>query len=217
MLLPLIFLLSAITIGYAVVLFESCLAAAGYRRSIGYLLTPAGRSCSRHCWRCFTARALRRPALARRARPRLRRKPAGLHVLAGTAFHLSPFVAAARRFQRHSPAQLFIGGALLMLGGVLLRINAFLVGYDTGTGWSTSPQCPRCWSRSACSPSRCSGCIVITRRFPVLPRDARPPPPCGTARRRSESPPHGQRIVIDPVTRIEATCGWTWRSPTAAS
>jgi Ni/Fe-hydrogenase subunit HybB-like protein len=53
MLLPLIFLLSAITIGYAVVLFESCLSAA--RLPALDRDAPAAprwrRSCSA-CWRC---------------------------------------------------------------------------------------------------------------------------------------------------------------------
>ena len=42
--LPLIYLLSAVTIGYAVVLFESCLAAAGYRRKLEmHILTPLSK------------------------------------------------------------------------------------------------------------------------------------------------------------------------------
>lgn len=44
MALPLIYLLSAITIGYAVILFESCMAAAGFRRQMEtHILTPLSK------------------------------------------------------------------------------------------------------------------------------------------------------------------------------
>jgi len=92
-----------------------------------------------------------------------------------TACFLSPFVLLRGERQRRNPARLFVGGALLMLGGVLLRINAFLVGYDTGTGWSYFPSAPELLVTFGMFAIEVLGYIVITRRFPVLPREDAPP------------------------------------------
>ena len=58
-----------------------------------------------------------------------------------------------------------------MLGGSLLRINAFLVGYDTGEGWSYFPSVPELLVTIGMFAIEVLGYIVITRRFPVLPRE----------------------------------------------
>ena len=171
MLLPLIFLLSAITIGYAVVLFESCLAAAGYRRSIEmHLLTPLAKIMLGVLAVFLLVRfgdLLWRGALGHAFAANLQAFMFWLE----TACFLSPFVLLRSEFQRRNPARLFIGGALLMLGGVLLRINAFLVGYDTGTGWSYFPSVPELLVTIGMFAIEVLGYIVITRRFPVLPRE----------------------------------------------
>lgn len=175
MLLPLIFLLSAITIGYAVVLFESCLAAAGYRRSIEmHLLTPLAKIMLGVLAVFMLVRfgdLLWRGALGHAFAADLQAFMFWLE----TACFLSPFVLLRSEVQRRNPARLFIGGALLMLGGVLLRINAFLVGYDTGTGWSYFPSVPELLVTFGMFAIEVLGYIVITRRFPVLPREDAPP------------------------------------------
>jgi hypothetical protein len=64
---PLLYLLTAITMGYAVVLFESCLTSTAYRRKIeGHLLTPLAKNHAR-LPRRVPGGAHRRPGGARRA------------------------------------------------------------------------------------------------------------------------------------------------------
>ncbi len=171
MALPAIFLISAITIGYAVVLFESCLAAAGYRRKIEmHLLTPLARVMLGMLAVFLVLRfgdLLVRGALGHAFETNLQSVMFWLE----TACFVAPLVLLRSVAHRRRPARLFVAGALLMLGGSLLRINAFLVGYDTGEGWSYFPSVPELLVTIGMFAIEVLGYIVITRRFPVLPRE----------------------------------------------
>ncbi|MEZ5628587.1 MAG: Ni/Fe-hydrogenase cytochrome b subunit [Rhodocyclaceae bacterium] len=169
--LPLIFLISAITMGYAVVLFESCLAAAGYRRTIEmHLLTPLSRIMLGMLGVFLAVRfgdLVFRGALGYAFEGSLQAAMFWLE----TACFVAPFVLLRSEAARRNPARLFVAGGLLMLGGVLLRINAFLVGYDTGEGWSYFPSVPEMLVTFGMFAIEILAYIVITRRFPVLPRE----------------------------------------------
>jgi len=171
MALPAIFLISAITIGYAVVLFESCLAAAGYRRKIEmHLLTPLARVMLGMLSIFLVLRfgdLIVRGALGYAFEATLQ----SLMFWLETACFAAPLVLLRSAAQRRNPARLFVAGALLMLGGSLLRVNAFLVGYDTGAGWSYFPSVPEMLVTIGMFAIEVLGYIVITRRFPVLPRE----------------------------------------------
>lgn len=169
--LPLIFLISAITIGYAVVLFESCLAAAGYRRTIEmHLLTPLSKIMLGMLGVFLAVRfgdLVFRGALGYAFEGSVQAAMFWLE----TACFVAPFVLLKSEAARRNPARLFVAGGLLMLGGVLLRINAFLVGYDTGEGWSYFPSVPEMLVTFGMFAIEILAYIVITRRFPVLPRE----------------------------------------------
>ncbi|MBT0959807.1 Ni/Fe-hydrogenase cytochrome b subunit [Denitromonas iodatirespirans] len=169
--LPLIFLISAITMGYAVVLFESCLAAAGYRRTIEmHLLTPLSKIMLGMLGVFLAVRfgdLIVRGALGYAFEGSVQAAMFWLE----TACFVAPFVLLRAQAARRNPARLFVAGALLMLGGVLLRINAFLVGYDTGEGWSYFPSVPEMLVTFGMFAIEILAYIVITRRFPVLPRE----------------------------------------------
>jgi Ni/Fe-hydrogenase subunit HybB-like protein len=57
-----------------------------------------------------------------------------------------------------------------MTGGALLRLNGFLIGYETGDGFSYFPTLPEILVTAGMFAIEVLGYIVITRRFPVLPR-----------------------------------------------
>ena len=58
-----------------------------------------------------------------------------------------------------------------MVGGSLLRLNGFLIGFDTGPGWRYFPSLTEILVTSAMFAIEVLGYIIITRRFPVLPRE----------------------------------------------
>lgn len=168
---PLLFLLTAVIMGYAVVLFESCVASSAYRRSIEmHLLTPMAK----------VMLGIVAVYLVVRLADLIVRGAFGM------AFELSletvmfwfemacfvvVFFVIGTEAQRRNPARLFIGGILLMLGGSLLRLNGFLIGYETGGGYQYFPSLPELMVTVGMFATEILGYIIITRRFPVLPRE----------------------------------------------
>jgi Ni/Fe-hydrogenase subunit HybB-like protein len=168
---PLLFLLTAIIMGYAVVLFESCVASSAYRRSIELnLLTPMAK----------VMLGLVAVYIVVRFADLAWRGALGLAVgltLESLMFWLEmacffvPFFIIGTAAQRRNPARLFLGGIFIMLGGALLRLNGFLIGYDTGGGYQYFPSLTEVLVTVGMFAVEVLGYIVITRRFPVLPRE----------------------------------------------
>jgi Ni/Fe-hydrogenase subunit HybB-like protein len=91
-----------------------------------------------------------------------------------TACFVVPLFLIGRERDRRNPARLFVAGIMLMLGGALLRINGFLVGYETGDGFKYFPALPELMVTVGMFAVHVIGYIVITRRYPVLPREEAP-------------------------------------------
>lgn len=168
---PLIYLLTAIVMGYGVVLFESCVAAASYRRQIEvHLLNPMSKIMLGALAVYLAVRVgdlAWRGAFGEAFRPT---RTAVFFWLENIAFVL-PFFLIARVEHRRNPARLFSAGLAIMVGGSLLRLNGFLIGYDTGPGWTYFPSLPEMMVTIGMFAIEVMGYIVITRRFPVLPRE----------------------------------------------
>ncbi|MDO8931996.1 MAG: Ni/Fe-hydrogenase cytochrome b subunit [Rhodocyclaceae bacterium] len=169
---PLLFLLTAIVMGYAVVLFESCVAASAYRRSIEvHLLNPMARIMLGIVAVYIAVRlgdVIARGVIGRSFHLSLE----GLMFWIEMACFIVPFFLIGREVQRRNPARLFVAGILLMLGGALLRLNGFLIGYDTGPGFRYFPALPEVLVTVGMFATEVLIYILVTRRFPVLPREA---------------------------------------------
>ena len=171
---PLLYLLSAIAIGYGVVLFETCVASSAYRRQIEmHLLQPMARVMLGVLAVFVVVRfgdLIARGALGHAFAFSLE----ALFFWLETICFLLPFALAGRAANRRNPARLFLAGVALMLAGVLLRVNGFLIGYDTGVGvdhgWNYFPSIAEMLVTMGMFAIEVLGYIVITRRFPVLPR-----------------------------------------------
>jgi len=169
MLLPVIYLMTAILLGFAVVIFEATLSSTGFKRQ---LETPVLTPLSKVMFGLLAAYVVVRVAdlLLRGA--------------LGTAFAATwqafwfwvemacfvvPLVLLATEQARRSAAKLFVGAVLLMLGGFLLRINGFLVGYMTGEGWHYFPSLAELMVTVGLIAFEILSYIVIVRNYPVLP------------------------------------------------
>jgi Ni/Fe-hydrogenase subunit HybB-like protein len=169
---PLLYLLTAVTMGYAVVLFESCLTSSAYRRKIEtHLLTPLSKVMLGFLVVYLLVRfgdLVVRGALGTAFTASLE----ALMFWLETACFVAPLIIIGREADRRNPARLFVSGILLMLGGALLRLNGFLIGYETGDGFSYFPALPELLVTIGMFAVEVLGYIIITRRFPVLPREA---------------------------------------------
>jgi len=170
---PLIYLLTAIIIGYGVVLFESCVAASAYRRKIEvHLLNPMSRIMLGVLAIYLLVRLgdlLARGALGEAFKPTLQAAAFWLENLCFVA----PFFLIGNAEARRDPSRLFLAGIAIMLGGILLRLNGFLIGYGhhTGSGWTYFPSFTEVMVTTGMFSIEVLGYIIITRRFPVLPRE----------------------------------------------
>lgn len=170
---PLIYLLTAIIIGYGVVLFESCVAASSYRRKIEtHLLNPMAKIMLGVLAVYLAVRVgdlLLRGAFGAAFKPSF----AALSFWVENLCFVAPFFLIGSVQARRNPARLFLAGIAIMMGGILLRLNGFLIGYGhfTGSGWTYFPSLAEVLVTVGMFAMEVLGYIIITRRFPVLPRE----------------------------------------------
>jgi hypothetical protein len=200
--LPLLFLISAIVMGYAVVLFESCVAASAYRRRSNASADAAGQDHARHARRVLAVRF-------GDLRGSRRLGQAFVPSVEALTFWVEMLCFVARSMLIGSGEQAAQSGqacsspASLMLGGVLLRLNGFLIGYDTNVGdyggWTTS----RPWPEMLVTIGMFASRFSATSSSPAVSRCCR----AKTLRRPTkffkEEKSMSKRVTIDPVTRIE--------------
>ncbi len=169
--LPLLYLLSAIFMGYAVVLFESCLTSTAYRRRIEtQMLTPMAKIMLGILAAFIAVRigdVVVRGAIFRAFEPTVQALMFWLEM----ACFVTPLILIGAESNRRNPAKLFLSGVLLMLGGSLMRLSGFLIGYQTGDGFSYFPTLAEVLVTAGMFAVEVLGYIIITRRFPVLPRE----------------------------------------------
>ena len=172
---PLLYLLTAITMGYAVVLFESCLASSAERRKIEmHMLTPLAKVMLGFLAVYLVIRVgdiVVRGALGKAFVPSIEALMFWLEM----ACCIAPLILIGAETNRRNPAKLFLAGVLLMLGGALLRLNGFLIGYETNVdgagGFTYFPTLAEVLVTAGMFAIEVLGYIIITRRFPVLPRE----------------------------------------------
>jgi Ni/Fe-hydrogenase subunit HybB-like protein len=171
---PLLFLMTAVMLGFCAVIFEATLSAVGFKR---HLETPlVGRVCD-VLWGLLVAYMILRVgdlfvrgAIGHAFAPTKQ----ALAFWIETVLFVVPAVMLAGKPARRHPGKLFVGAVLLMVGGMVHRINAYLVGYMTGEGWSYFPSLPELTVTVGLIAAEILAYIVIVRRFPVLPAEAAP-------------------------------------------
>ncbi len=138
-LLPLLFLSSALFMGFAIVVFEAVLSSVGFRRPMeAYILNKLSTVMA---WLLLGYLVLRLGDLIFR----------GDIVLAfdlgvdavmfwiETVLHVIALVLLWPRKERASPQRMFVAASTMLAAGTVYRINCYLIGYHPGDGWSYFP------------------------------------------------------------------------------
>ncbi len=173
-LLPLLYLMTALAIGFAVVIFEACLTSSGFKRPLEMLLL--GKLSKVMLWMLAAYLAIRvidlvvRGALGSMFEFNIE----ALMFWIEMAMFITPLVILAQPKARKNPAKLFIAACCLMLAGFLLRINSYLVGYETGPGWHYFPSVPEMMISIGVIALEILGYIVLVRYLPILPGTTEP-------------------------------------------
>jgi Ni/Fe-hydrogenase subunit HybB-like protein len=167
--LPLIFLISAITMGYTVVVFESTLSAMGFNRP---LETDILAKLSK------VIPALLVVFLVVRFGDLLMRGQLGLAFsgdlqgnmfLLENALHILPLLILASATNRKNARMLFLSACCLMLGGLLFRFNTYLVGFDPGDGWHYFPAVGEQFITYSIIAAEILLYMLFVKKLPVLP------------------------------------------------
>ena len=173
-LLPLLFLLTALAMGYAIIYFESIFSSVAFRRQLETgLLAKLGVAVGGVI---VAFLVLRFGALAASGR-------LGLTVTSGIqsfVFWVETvlFAAAAWLFLQQrvrASAQAQLQAALLALfAGSLYRIDAFLTGFNPGTNWVYFPTLPELLVTLGLVATETMAYVWIVRKFPILAGVAMP-------------------------------------------
>ena len=169
---PLLFLMTAVTIGFAIVIFESCLSASGFRRPLEmHLLSKLS---AMMIWLVVAYLVVRLADLALRGAlgylfdPTLK----AFSFWVETALFVVPVVLLWQSANRRNPSRLFISAFCLLLAGFMLRLNGYLIGYESGAGWSYFPSVTEFMVSIGVIALEILGYIVLVRYLPILQRPA---------------------------------------------
>jgi Ni/Fe-hydrogenase subunit HybB-like protein len=168
---PLLFLMTAVTTGFAVAVFESCLAASGFKRTLEMSLLH--KLAKLMTWTVLAYVVIRfadlivRGALGSAFAPGMQAFMFWIEM----ATFIVPVILLWKESAQNEPAKLFVAACLLMAGAFLLRINAYFVGYETAPGWSYFPSVPEIMVTVGIIALEILGYIVLVRTLPILPKE----------------------------------------------
>jgi Ni/Fe-hydrogenase subunit HybB-like protein len=167
-LLPLLFLLTCVSMGYAVVVFESAFASVAFGRKPDTALL-AGLAAIIAPLQLFVV-ALRLVDVAWRGS--LGALFAGdvrsVMALLEFALFLAPALMLLSAGSRRSLANLVRASMLMMLAGALYRFDVFLVAFNPGEHWSYFPSVPEILVTVGLVSAEIIAYVYIVRNFPIL-------------------------------------------------
>ncbi len=170
MMLPVLYLMTAITVGYAIVIFESTISAIGFKRP--FELGILSKLSKVMWWLLLAYLAVRVVDLVVRGAlsEAIKFNIVALMFWLEMAFFAAPAVLLASAANRRRPDKLFLSAVLMMTGTFLLRINSYLVGYETGEGWNYFPSLPEIGLTVGIIAIEILGYVLLVRLLPVLPK-----------------------------------------------
>ena len=167
-LLPLMFLASCISMGYAVVVFESAFSSVAFKRKpeIDMLAGLAGAMVPT----LWIVVLLRVGDLVWRGQVGALFAGDGRSVMATLeiVFFLIPVVMLASPAQRHDLGNLVRAAMAMIFAGALLRFDTFLVAFMPGANWAYFPSVPEMAVTIGLVSFEVLAYVVIVKTFPIL-------------------------------------------------
>lgn len=168
--LPLFFLLTALIIGYAAVIFESLLSSVVFKRPLEMPLLR--RISGIMPWMLGLYMVIRLEDVYLRGHLPLAFAgglQAGMFLLENLLLIAALLILAYPR-NRDNPRLLFCASAAMLLGGSLYRFNTYIIGFDPGTGWRYFPAVPELFITFAVIAAEIMAYLWFVNRLPVLPK-----------------------------------------------
>ncbi len=167
-LLPAFFLISAITMGFAVTVFESILSSVAFKRPFE---TPMlSRLSVAMAWVIICYLVLRFGDLLVRGAPVFTSGFQSIMFFLETILYLVPVLLLFSPEWRNDLRWLFLASVSMLLAGSLYRFNAFLIGYSPGPGWQYFPAVPEIFITLGIVAVELMAYLYFVKKFPVLPK-----------------------------------------------
>jgi Ni/Fe-hydrogenase subunit HybB-like protein len=170
--LPLLFLISCVGMGYAVVIFESSISNAARKRPMERSMLA--RLSSPIVFLLFLYVLLRLGDLVFRGQAGLIFSSGNLSILFGVeiALFLIPAFLLLTGGKRSGSGRLFFCAILMILAGGLYRFSVYLIAYDPGPSWSYFPAIPEILVTAGIVAFEILAYIIIVKLFPILEGEA---------------------------------------------
>lgn len=171
-LLPLLFLWSAVTMGFSIVVFEASIAALTFRRPLEK--SPLIGLSNIIGWMLGLYLLIRFADLIYRGQLGLAFTGdlRGNLFLLENALFLAPLLILASKAARKSPRLLFFGALCMLLGGAVYRFNAYLVGYNAPSGHVYFPSVPEILFSLGVIAIEILAYLFLIKKLPILHRVA---------------------------------------------
>jgi len=166
---PLLALISAITMGYAIVIFESIVSALALDREME---TPILSKLSRLMpWLIGFYLIVRFGDVIGRGQLGLAFTgdlQGNMFIIENILFIL-PLIFLSSARNRTRPKMLFLSAALMLLAGSVYRFDLFLVAFDPGSGWRYFPALQEIMITLGIISAEILGYMIFVKKLPVLP------------------------------------------------
>ncbi len=169
MMIPLEFLMTAVLLGFAVVIFEATLVAVGFKRKMETALLAKMAKFMHGLLIAYLVVRFGDLILRGAIVTAFKFSLEAFWFWMETICFVIPVWTLSSAAKRNNAGALFSSAVLLMLGGFVLRINAFLVGYETGEGWSYFPALPELIVTVGIIAFEILAYIIFVKKLPVLP------------------------------------------------
>jgi Ni/Fe-hydrogenase subunit HybB-like protein len=166
-LLPLLFLISCLAMGYAVVVFESTLSSVAFKRPReGRMLAGLGKAVVPFLWAWAGLRLV--DIVLRGKLGAFAFDGYGLLFLVEIALIVVPAVLLMSPARRENPGDLFRAAVLMILAGTLYRIDTYIVAFRPGAQYAYFPSLVEIFVTTGLVAIEILVYVWLVKRFPIL-------------------------------------------------
>ena len=169
MFLPMLFLITAVAMGYGMVVFESMFSSMGFKRPLETsLLSKISVLVPRLLLAFFIIRyadLIWRGAIGEIVAFDLN----SIMFIIENLIYLYALVILWSEKNRRIPYKLFSGAVAMVIAGALYRFNTYMIGYNPGNGYSYFPSFQEIMITVGIIAIEIMAYLIIVKKFPVLP------------------------------------------------
>jgi Ni/Fe-hydrogenase subunit HybB-like protein len=179
--LPMLFLISCLSMGFSMVVFEASVSSVGFRRPLEMdILCGVGQILKWFLLAYLVARfgdLIWRGVLGYAFEPTLR----AVMFWIENILVVIPLALLWTEASRRTPQKLFIAAVAMLFQGVIYRLNAYYTAYQTGDGWNYFPSLPEIMVTVGFISMEVLAFIIVVRYLPVLPAQETAPTPAAAS------------------------------------